>query len=104
MTPARLAALCLAAFAAAGCTGKKEEAAAPPVAGNALTMTQGEDLSKRALEVLNQKCTACHGAERFEAKAFTPEEWGAVLERMVAKGAKLSGDELDVLRHWRKAP
>jgi hypothetical protein len=66
-----------------------------------LSIAQGDDLSQRALTILNQKCTVCHGAERFEARAFSPEEWNRVIESMVAKGANLSGDEMDVLRHWR---
>ncbi|MBI5016471.1 MAG: hypothetical protein HZB55_13405 [Deltaproteobacteria bacterium] len=86
--------------------GCSREEPAPPAAAaaNALTMTQGEDLSKKALEILNAKCTVCHTAERFSSKAFTPEEWNAVVDRMVTKGAKLSGNELDVIRHWRKEP
>ena len=66
-----------------------------------LSIAQSEDLSRRALAVLNEKCTACHSAERFESRHFTAEEWNRVIESMVTKGAKLSGDELDVLRHWR---
>jgi len=98
-----LIAILLAAAAPLGCA-KEEPAPLAPASRNALTMTQGEDLSNKALEVLNARCTACHTAERFSAKAFTPEEWNAVVDRMVTKGAKLSGDELDVVRHWRKSP
>lgn len=98
------AALALSLIALGACS--KEEPPAPAaVTGDALTMAPAEEeASRRALEILNQKCTACHTNERFSARAFTPEEWNAVLERMVGKGAKLSGDELDVLRHWRKTP
>jgi hypothetical protein len=66
-------------------------------------LKQSDDLSQRALEILNQRCVVCHGEERFEKSQFTPEEWRQVIDRMVAKGAKLSGDEMDVLRHWRDA-
>jgi hypothetical protein len=86
-----------------GACAKEEPKPPAPAAGNALTMTQGEDLSKKALALLNSKCTVCHTAERFSARAFTPEEWNAVVDRMVKKGVQLSGSELDVVRHWRES-
>jgi len=93
-----VAVLCgFAAFAA--CSKPEPE---KPAAKTTLSIAQGEDLSKRALAILNEKCTVCHGAERFEARQFTPEEWSRVIESMVGKGAKLSGDEMDVLRHFRE--
>jgi cytochrome c2 len=99
-----LASLFLASLAAGGCA-KKEEPKPAAATGDALTMApREEEASRRALEILNQKCTSCHTNERFSAKAFTPDEWNAVLQRMVGKGAQLSGDELDVLRHMRKTP
>ena len=98
------ASVTLASLALGGCA--KEEPKAPAAAtGNALTMAPGEEeAGRRALEILNQKCTVCHTNERFSTKDFTPEEWNGVLDRMVGKGAKLTGDELDVLRHMRKTP
>ncbi|HSH70191.1 MAG TPA: 3CxxC-type zinc finger protein [Deferrisomatales bacterium] len=62
---------------------------------------QPEDLGQRALQILNQRCVTCHTAERFEKVQFTAEEWNRVIDRMVTKGAQLSGDEMDVLRHWK---
>lgn len=92
-----VAALCgLAALAA--CSQQEPEKAGSKTT---LSIAQSEDLSKRALAILNEKCTVCHGAERFEARHFTAEAWNQVIDRMVAKGAKLSGDEMDVLRHFR---
>ncbi|MEW6489974.1 MAG: hypothetical protein AB1578_18950 [Thermodesulfobacteriota bacterium] len=67
-----------------------------------LSIAQGEDLSQRALAILNERCTVCHGAERFEARHFSEQEWNRVLDAMVGLGARLSGDEMDVLRHWSK--
>lgn len=89
----------LVGLGVAGCTG---EEAKPPAEKSTLHLAQSEDLSKRALEILNQKCTVCHGAERFEARHFTPEEWETVINRMVSKGVELSGDEMDILRHFRE--
>ncbi len=90
------AALCAGALGACS----KEEAGGG-AGKTTLSIAQSEDLSQRAVEILNRKCTVCHGAERFDARSFSAAEWNAVIDRMVGKGAKLSGEELDVLRHWR---
>lgn len=87
-------------LALGGCTKPEAEA---PAGKTTLSIAQSDDLSARALAILNAKCTVCHTAERFEARHFSGEEWNRVIESMVAKGAKLSGDEMDVLRHWREA-
>ncbi len=91
--------LCLVFGAVSGCSK-----GAPEGSGggkSTVARQQPEDLGQRALEILNQRCVACHTAERFEKTQFTAEEWNLVIDRMVAKGAKLSGDEMDVVRHWR---
>ena len=95
----------LAALLWVGVIGGACSRSEPEKAGEKTTLSiaQGEDLSRKAVAILNEKCTVCHTAERFEARAFSPEEWNRVIERMVTKGAKLSGDEMDVLRHFRKA-
>jgi len=97
---AGLAALLLVGVTGGACSKSESE---KPSEKTTLSIAQGEDLSTQALAILNEKCTVCHTAERFEARAFSPEEWNRVIESMVAKGAKLSGDEMDVLRHWREA-
>lgn len=86
---------------AGACAKEEPKGAAPAV--DALHFGQKEDVSKKALEILNQRCTTCHGAERFSARAFTGQEWSEVVDKMVARGAKLSGEELELLRHWRDA-
>ena len=91
--------LCMASGVVSGCSK-----GAPEGSGggkSAVALKQPEDLSQRALQILNERCVACHSAERFDKTQFTAEEWNLVIDRMVAKGAKLSGDEMDVLRHWR---
>ena len=94
-----MAALC-AVGAVGGCNREEPK---PTGERTTLSIAQSEDLSKKALSILNEKCTVCHGAERFEARHFSAEEWGRVIDSMMAKGAKLSGEEADVLRHWRAA-
>jgi ADP-heptose:LPS heptosyltransferase len=92
-------ALCVVGWVVLGCSQGAPEGAAQ--GKSTVGLKQPEDLSQRALEILNQKCIVCHTAERFEKAQFTSEQWSEVIDRMVAKGAKLSGDEMDVLRHWR---
>jgi cytochrome c2 len=99
MRPRWTAAVLLAAVAFF-CACSREEPK-PALSGNALTMLQ-EDVSGRALEILNRRCATCHTSERSASRDFNPEEWNAVLGRMLGKGAALSGDERDVLRRWRK--
>lgn len=90
----------LAALAAAPLGALAQEGRAP--GQTTLSIAQREDLSLRALAILNERCTVCHGAERFEARHFNEEEWNRVLDSMVGLGARLSGEEMDVLRHWSK--
>ncbi|MDW7710567.1 MAG: cytochrome c [Deferrisomatales bacterium] len=73
-----------------------------PEGRTTLSIAQREDLSERALAVLNKKCTVCHTAERFDARHFTPEQWTRVLEAMVARGASLTPEEAETLRQWRE--
>ena len=91
--------LCLVFGAVSGCSK-----GAPEGSGggkSTVERKQPDDLSQRALQILNERCVVCHTAERYEKRSFTPKQWNGVIDRMVTKGAKLSGDELDVLRHWK---
>ena len=40
-----------------------------------------------------ERCSVCHSAEKVYAAEHSPEEWAAVVDRMVAKGARLDADE-----------
>lgn len=82
-------------------SGCHSDESAPRGEGKAPASSQSEEISKRAMEILHEKCTVCHGSERFKARHFTEEEWEAVIRRMVSRGAELSGEEMDVLRHFR---
>jgi len=47
--------------------------------------------------LLADRCTLCHGSERYETADYTMEEWLAVLDEMIARGAALSAEEKAVL-------
>ena len=83
-------------LSAAGCSKEPADGGGT----STLKLKQPADLSDQALNILNTKCVVCHTAERFEKRQFTAQQWDEVIQRMVAKGAQLSGDEMKVLRHW----
>ncbi len=43
--------------------------------------------------LVEQKCTVCHGLDRIQAKSENKEQWSAIVDQMVAKGAQLSPEE-----------
>lgn len=50
--------------------------------------------------LMQDRCSRCHGVERITRAAKTEQEWKAIVERMVGKGATLTAAEQEVLiRH-----
>ncbi len=47
--------------------------------------------------LLDTRCVECHNLSRVTSKSKTLEEWRTSVERMVAKGANLSSEEIEVL-------
>jgi cytochrome c5 len=48
-------------------------------------------------ELLQARCTRCHGLDRVQAAAKTQADWEATVERMRAKGAELTDAEAQLL-------
>ncbi len=44
-------------------------------------------------EIVQNSCTACHGADLIYGQLRTPDEWGQVVDRMVGNGASLTDDQ-----------
>jgi hypothetical protein len=44
-------------------------------------------------EIMNLQCTACHGISRITSTKASLEQWQAIVERMILKGAKLTEAE-----------
>ena len=52
------------------------------------------------VNLLNTKCITCHTNDRWEKKDFTAEQWEEILQRMRAKGAQITEEEMKILLHW----
>lgn len=74
---------------AVACGGAQEEPAAPPAE------EPGVDLSGE--ELLQARCTQCHGLDRVEAASKTEAEWEDTVERMIGLGAELTDAETQTL-------
>jgi competence protein ComEA len=44
--------------------------------------------------------TACHGPEMVARQARTPTEWQAVIDRMIASGARISDSDYDIILEY----
>jgi FlaA1/EpsC-like NDP-sugar epimerase len=84
-----LAGLVIAGLAVA-CGGAQEEPAAPPPAEEPAAGLSGEEL-------LQARCTQCHGLDPVEAASKTEAEWESTVERMISKGAELTDAEAQIL-------
>ncbi len=48
-------------------------------------------------ELLQERCTSCHGLGRVEGETHTEAEWDATVERMRGYGAELTDEEAQTL-------
>jgi hypothetical protein len=98
-----------------GCSGAEEiEAATPemtdpePVSEPAETAAEptetwdemaGETgtVALDAEELVNERCTFCHGVDRVYKAGLSPAGWGDTIDRMVARGAWLNEAERDAV-------
>jgi len=67
----------------------------------------GDDISfeKKAHEVIEKRCTKCHGEDRIKAAFTAGKDMRAIQMEMQRRGAKLSGSEQEVLGiYWKKKP
>jgi anaerobic selenocysteine-containing dehydrogenase len=78
-----LALTATAALCAALAAGCGSEPAATPDAGGAETPEQ----------LVVSRCTKCHDRSRIDAASHDAEGWARTIDRMLAKGARLSADE-----------
>jgi mono/diheme cytochrome c family protein len=72
------------------CGGAQAEPTAPPSAEE-----PGGDLNGE--ELLQARCTRCHGLDPVEAGSKSQAEWESTVERMRGKGAELTDAEAQVL-------
>jgi hypothetical protein len=48
-------------------------------------------------KLLNERCTVCHNLDRVKTAKKSADEWKAIVELMIGKGAKLNPAEKDAL-------
>lgn len=75
---------------AVACGGGAEEPSAPPPTEESTGDLSGEEL-------VEARCTRCHGLETTTGAAKTPPQWESTVDRMIAKGAELTDAEAQVL-------
>jgi cytochrome c-type biogenesis protein CcmH/NrfF len=76
------------------------------VAAAAQAAGEGKDLEKQATEIIELRCTKCHTDAQIKAAVSAGKDMGGIVEQMEQRGAKLSGNEKEVLGiFWKeKAP
>lgn len=47
-----------------------------------------------------EKCGTCHTADRVFNEDYTEQGWSDVFDDMIAKGAKVSPDEKEIMIDW----
>ena len=68
--------------------------------GGLLVATSGQTQEKGALDgaaLVKERCTTCHGAGRIDNAKKDSKGWQENVDRMIAKGAKLSKAERDTV-------
>ncbi|MBE0504529.1 MAG: cytochrome C [Desulfuromonadales bacterium] len=67
------------------------------VAAVAQAAGEGKDLEKQASEIIEQRCTKCHTDAQIKAAVSAGKDMGAIVEQMEQRGAKLTGNEKEVI-------
>ncbi len=47
--------------------------------------------------IVNSACVKCHGIKKVESAKKDAAQWGATLDRMIKKGAKVKPEERDAV-------
>ena len=50
-----------------------------------------------AEDLIEEQCTTCHTLAPIEATQKTQQEWGATVQRMIKKGARLNDREAQIV-------
>ena len=83
-----LVALILASFILAQCAPS-----APSSSSGNPAPAAGSGQSLEGQKLAEERCSTCHGFERVKQLKKSPEEWTAIVNRMVGHGAQLSDSE-----------
>ena len=69
----------------------RADEAAPPAANSAASLPEGA-----GRELVARACSQCHSLQVVVGLRLTRKQWEAKIDQMLAKGAKLSDDEIDL--------
>lgn len=87
------AVLMLVLAAAVGCSAADEPVSAPEP-------TPGEATGLDGAALLQAKCTVCHNLDRVNAQDLDAVGWAAIIDEMIAKGAKVSEAEAAAIAEY----
>lgn len=69
----------------------------------AAVQAEDKDLEKQASEIIELRCTKCHTNAQINAAFTAGRDMDAIVQQMEERGAKLSGNEKEVLGiFWKK--
>lgn len=52
------------------------------------------------LELIERSCISCHDIYMITTKRKTPEEWAEVMDLMMARGAEVTPDEMQIIEEY----
>jgi len=52
------------------------------------------------LDLINQRCSACHSAATVFAQRKSPDDWASTVQLMVDRGADLKPEEIDAVTDY----
>lgn len=52
------------------------------------------------LDLIKQKCVACHPITMITSKRKTPGDWATTVDTMAGRGAEVSPEEMDVITQY----
>lgn len=67
------------------------------VAAAAQAAGEGKNLEKQANEIIELRCTKCHTNAQIKAAVSAGKDMDVIVEQMVQRGAKLTGNEKEVI-------
>lgn len=68
------------------------------ILGVAAPRAMAQDLPDGAgKDVVVKICTSCHDADNFTSKKHTKAEWKEVVDTMIAYGAEVSDDQVEII-------
>lgn len=67
------------------------------VAAGAQAAGEGKALEKQATEIIELRCTKCHTNAQIKAAVRAGKDMGVIVEQMEQRGAKLTGNEKEVI-------